>query len=69
MYEVMESIPIVNVQVVKNGSNDITVSVLLNIIGGTALGKYIGREINNTIHSLKCVYVLHISQLVMTTHF
>ena len=40
MYEVTESVGSVNVQVVKNGSSDITVSVLLNTTAGTALGIY-----------------------------
>ena len=40
VYEVTESTGYVSVQVVKNGSNDITVSMLLNTIEGTALGKY-----------------------------
>ena len=40
VYEVTESAGSVNVQVVKNGSNDITVSVFLNTIEETALGKY-----------------------------
>ena len=39
-YEVSESTGSVNVQVVKNGSNDIAVSVLLTITAGTALGMY-----------------------------
>jgi len=38
VYEVTESTGSVNVQVVKNGSSDITVSVLLNTTEGTALG-------------------------------
>ena len=37
-YEVTESTGSVIVQVVKNGSNDIAVSVLLNTTAGTALG-------------------------------
>ena len=41
VYEVTESTGSVNVQVVKNGSNDIAVSVLLNTTAGTALGEYI----------------------------
>lgn len=40
VYEVNESTGYVNLQVVKNGSNEIVVSVLLNIIAGTALGNY-----------------------------
>ena len=40
VYEVLESAAQVNVQVVKNYSNDIVVSVLLNTTAGTALGKY-----------------------------
>jgi len=40
VYEVTESIGYVNVQVVKNGSNDIGVSVLLNTTAGTALGSH-----------------------------
>ena len=40
MYEVTESARSVIVQVVKNGSNDIVVPVLLNPTSGTALGKY-----------------------------
>lgn len=39
MYEVTESTNSVNVQVVKNGSSDIVVSVLLSTAAGTALGK------------------------------
>ena len=39
MYEVTESTGSVNVTVVKSGSSDITVSVLLNTTAGTALGK------------------------------
>ena len=40
VYEVTESTGSVNVQVVKNGSNDIAVSVLLHTAAGTALGIY-----------------------------
>ena len=38
VYEVTESTGFVNVQVVKNGSNDLALSVLLNTATGTALG-------------------------------
>ena len=38
IYEVTEPAGSVNVQVVKNGSSDIAVSVLLNTTAGTALG-------------------------------
>ena len=38
VYEVTESTGFVNVQVVKNGSNDLALSVLLNTAAGTALG-------------------------------
>lgn len=41
VYDVSESTPFLNVQVVKNGSNDIAVSVLLYTTAGTALGKHI----------------------------
>ena len=64
MYEVTESTGSVNVQVVNNGSNDIAISVLLNTIAGTALGKYtdnIGRGMNSTIHRMMYVYVLFLS--------
>ena len=40
VYEVTESAGYVNLQVVKNGSNDITLNVLLSTIAGSALGKY-----------------------------
>ena len=40
VYEVTESVGSVNVQVIKNGSNDISVSVLLNTTAGTALGNH-----------------------------
>ena len=51
VYEVTESTGSVIVRVVKNGPNDIAVSVLLNITAGTALGKcsnYIKRRMNST---------------------
>ena len=38
VYEVTESNAYVNVQVVKNGSSGIALSVLLNTTAGTALG-------------------------------
>ena len=62
VYEVMESSGFVTVQVVKNGSNDIAVSVLLNTTAGTALGKYTrytDREMNSTINTLRC-YMFYI---------
>ena len=64
VYEVTESTGSVNVQVVNNGSNDIAISVLLNTIAGTALGKYtdnIGRGMNSTIRRTMYVYVLFLS--------
>ena len=51
MYEVTESTGSVIVRVVKNGPNDIAVSVLLNITAGTALGKCtncVKRRMNST---------------------
>ena len=45
MYEVAESKDSVNVTVVKSGSSDIAVSVLLNTTAGTALGKYIPAQV------------------------
>ena len=64
MYEVTESTGSVNVEVVKNGSSDIAVSVYLNTTAGTALGVY-------SLHNYKDVsevYMsLYLSQLVMTT--
>ena len=41
VYEVSESSVSVNVQVVKNGTNDIVASVLFNTMAGSALGNYI----------------------------
>ena len=58
VYEVTESSDHVNVQIVKNGSNDIAISVLLNTTGGTALGKYNhykDEETNSTIYTVKCI--------------
>ena len=41
VYNVTESAGFVRVHVVKTGSNDIFVSVLLNTTAGTALGKHV----------------------------
>ena len=62
VYEVTESVRFVNVQVVKNGSNDIAVSVHFSTSVGTALGKYIHcRNRGNLKHHSKgevCIYYL-----------
>lgn len=57
-----ESAGSVNVYVVKNGSNDIAVSVLLNISAGTAVGKYTHCNINEV--NSACNYDFHFSQTV-----
>ena len=49
VYEVTESMGSVNIQVVKNGSSDIAVSVLLNTTAGTALGIYPPYTLRNCV--------------------
>ena len=60
VYEVTESMGSVSVQVVKNGSNDIAVSVLLNTTAETALGNCIHCARRKMIsHIMKCLYGLN----------
>lgn len=41
LYNVSESSPYVEVSIVKQGSSDVNVTVLLSAVDGTAIGKYI----------------------------
>jgi len=49
LYNVSESSPYVEVSVVKQGSSDVNVTVLLSAVDGTAIGKYILGDIR-TVH-------------------
>lgn len=48
LYNVSESSPYVEVSVVKQGSSDVNVTVLLSAVDGTAIGKYILGDIRFT---------------------
>ena len=70
VYEVAEFTGSVNVQVVKNGSSDISISVLLHTAAGTALSISL-HGMNNehhTTYEVNCAYVFSLPQLVTIGH-
>lgn len=54
---ITESADFVNVQVIKNGSSDIALSVFLSTTAGSALGNYLKPGIDSICHRVRHVYI------------